>query len=237
VEALKCFDQNLIKSAYNHSFKLSEVYVNGSLRAQVPRESVYDTELTRILCIWLRTSGWSFTGQLHIITDDRRHKYSDIVIQSPDDKPIVFELVATGEPSFLEAHIKKTPEYMTLSSAVEGWVVHFTCEDSFIPTWQTDAELSGGVNVIHISYTEDFTNLKLYIRSKNRRESMIYLFSHFYGCSYLRIHNCCKCSVILQTVLKPTDIHCSMQRHIVSITVGLNPLTLSDAILRYTTCA
>jgi hypothetical protein len=101
-----------------------------------------------------------------MITDDRRH---DIVIQPPDDKPIVFELVATREPSFLEAHIKKTPEYMTLSSAVEGWVVHFTCEDSFTPTWQTDAELSGGVNVIHISHTEDFRNLKLYVRSKNRK--------------------------------------------------------------------
>ena len=169
MEALKCFDKNLIKSAYDHSFKSSKVYVNGSLRAQVPRESVYDTEMLRILCNWLRTSGWSVTGQLHMNTDDQRHQYSDIVIQSPDDKPIFFELVATSDPSFLKAHIEKTPEHMTLSSAVEGWVVHFTCEDSFIPTWQTDAELSGGVNVIHISHTEDFTNLKLYIRSKNRK--------------------------------------------------------------------
>jgi hypothetical protein len=56
VEALKCFDKNLIKSAYDHSFKFSKVYVNGSLRAQVPRESVYNTELMRILCNWLRTS-------------------------------------------------------------------------------------------------------------------------------------------------------------------------------------
>jgi len=69
-EALKCFDKDLIKSAYDLSYKLSKVYVKGSLRMQVPRESVYDTELMRILCNWLLPSGWSVIGQLHMTTDD-----------------------------------------------------------------------------------------------------------------------------------------------------------------------
>jgi len=108
-------------------------------------------------------------GYWTIAHDDRRYRYSDIVIQQPDHKPIILGLVATGEPGFLRYHIEKTPEYMALASADEGWVIHFTCEDSLIPTWQTDAELRGGVNVIHVSHAEDFTNLKLYIRSKNKK--------------------------------------------------------------------
>jgi hypothetical protein len=101
--------------------------------------------------------GWSVIG----------HEYPDIVIQQPDhNNPIILVLVATGEPGFLRDHIT---EYMALASADEGWVIHFTCEDSFIPTWQTDAQLAMGVNVVHILHAEDFTNLKLYIRSKNKK--------------------------------------------------------------------
>ena len=104
-----------------------------------------------------------------MMTDRGRRKHFDIVIQQPDHNPIVFKLLATCEPSFLNAHIEKTPEYMSLLSADEGWVIHFTCEDSFTPTWQSDAALNGGVNVVHISHTEDFTDMKLYIRSKDRK--------------------------------------------------------------------
>ncbi len=57
---------------------------------------------------------------------------------------------------------------MTLVSAVEGWVIHFICADQFmIPTWQTDAELSHGINVIHVSHKEDFTNVTLHVYSSD----------------------------------------------------------------------
>jgi hypothetical protein len=55
----------------------------------------------------------------------KRHKYSNIVIKK-DNPMIVFELSATGAPSFVELHIQKTPEYKALLSASEAWVVHST---------------------------------------------------------------------------------------------------------------
>ena len=70
-ESLECFDKDLIRSAFSHSYKSSTVPVNGHRKTAVPRESVYDTELMRILTNWLSISesGWSVT-----ITDDERHK-------------------------------------------------------------------------------------------------------------------------------------------------------------------
>lgn len=157
-ESLKCFDKDLIQSAYSHSYKSSKVPVDGHRKTAVPRESVYDTELMRILTNWLRISGWSVTGQ-HTITVDGRHKYSDIVLRKRDNEPIVLELLATGEESFIKDHIDKTPTYMNTLSAVEGWVIHFTCEDNFIPVWQTSAQRQRGVNVVHVIHGKDFKNV------------------------------------------------------------------------------
>jgi len=164
-QSLKCFDKELIRLAFSCSYKLSKVWVNGSPRTRVPRASVYDTELMRILCNWLLGAGWSITGQWHMTTNDGKHKYSDIVMQRKNHAPVVLGLLATGDAKFVKEHIKKTPEYMALVSAVEGWVIHFTCEDSFTPTWQTSAELVCGVNIIHVSHKEDFTNIKFHIYS------------------------------------------------------------------------
>jgi len=113
-ESLKCFDKDLIQSAYFHSYKYSMVPVNGHRKTAVPRESVYDTELMRILTNWLRISGWSVTDQQHTIIDNGRHKYSDIVLQKHDDEPIVLELLATEEGSLIKDHIDKTPTYMNV---------------------------------------------------------------------------------------------------------------------------
>jgi len=168
-ECLKCFDKDLIRSAYNRSFKLSTVSVDGSKGAQVPRESVYNTELMRILCNWLTTSGgWSVTGQWHTRTANGGHKYSDVVLQDGSNKRVVFELVATADSKSIKAHIDKTPEYMKRLSTTEGWVIHFTCEDRFAPTWQSAAQLrDDGVNVIHVTHKEDFTKITLHVYSKD----------------------------------------------------------------------
>ena len=166
-EVLKCFDKDLIQSAYSCSFKTSMVPVNGSYHSQVPRESIYDTELMRILCNWLRRGGWSVTGRWHLKTPDGKHKYSDAVLQKGEHSPIVLEFVATADAKTIRAHIEKTPGYMGLLSADEGWVIHFTCEDGFTPTWQTPDELSRGVNVIHVSHREAFKKITLHIYSKD----------------------------------------------------------------------
>ena len=166
-EALKCFDKDLIQSAYSFSFKPSKVPVNGSRHTQVPRESIYVTELKRILCHWLSRGRWSVIGQWHSKTPDGKHKFSDAVLHKDGNTPIVLEFVATADAKVMRAHVEKTPGYMDLHSADEGWVIHFTCEDGFTPTWQTRDELRRGVNVIHVSHREDFRNVTLHIYSKD----------------------------------------------------------------------
>ena len=161
-ECLKHFNKELIQNARWRSSKVSRVPVNGSSSARVPRESVYDTELMRILCNWLKPYGWSITGQWHSKTSEGQHKYSDIIIGKPHDGTrIVLELLATGDKKTVQDHITKTPKYMSLVSAQEGWVIHFTCEDSYTPIWQS-AQLTD-VNVMHLVHDVDFTQMVMHI--------------------------------------------------------------------------
>jgi hypothetical protein len=80
------------------------------------------------------------TGQWHLRNPSEKHKFSAIILKQ-DDSTIVLELVATGNRAFIQSHIEKTSEYMSLLSADEAWVVHFTCEDdlyhsgNLILTW------------------------------------------------------------------------------------------------------
>ena len=45
---------------------------------------------------------------------------------------------------------------MALLSVDEAWVVHFTCEQEYQPIWQSDLELSRGINVIHFAHDLEF---------------------------------------------------------------------------------
>ena len=92
------------------------VPIHGSSGIHVPRESVYDTELMRILYNWLKTCGWSVIGQRHTQTANGKHRYSDIVLEK-DGIRIVLELLATGDAAFMKS--KKNTEYVALHSAVE----------------------------------------------------------------------------------------------------------------------
>ncbi|KAF8812558.1 hypothetical protein BYT27DRAFT_7087461, partial [Phlegmacium glaucopus] len=152
IKSLEFFDKDLICLARFRSYKTP-------MGKPVPRESIYDTELMRILSNWLQQYGWMVTGQWHLQTDLNKHKFSDIVIKK-NDWTVVLELLATGTPSSIKSHIQKTAEYKELLSANEAWVIHFTCEDNYEPTWQSDAELLSGINVIHFAHsTTDFTNV------------------------------------------------------------------------------
>ena len=160
VESLKFFDKSLILAASSCSHKRPKVKTNSSHGRHVPRESVYDTELMRILANWLRTCEWSVHGQWHLKDDSKRYKYSDIVLKN-DIQPwqtILLELLATGEPSSVESHIQKTLEHARLLSANEAWVVHFTREEDYNPIWPSEA-LSKIVNVVHFAHDPGFTSV------------------------------------------------------------------------------
>ena len=51
--AVKSFDKDIIRLACFGSFKTAKVRVNSKQNQHVPRESVYDPELCRILRNWL----------------------------------------------------------------------------------------------------------------------------------------------------------------------------------------
>ena len=168
-QSFKCFDKQLIRLAADRSFKVSNVKVGGFSKARVPRESVYDTELMRILTNWLRThQNWTVTGQWHLKTPHQKHKYTDIVLQESDNPPTVLELLATGDQNFVNSHIEKTPEYMTLLKADVAWVIHFTREDNYVPVWQSNTVLDKGVNVVHFYHNSDFTEVTMMARWKDQ---------------------------------------------------------------------
>ena len=155
IEAVKFFDDELMRTSPSRSYKSSTVIVNGDTGIRVPRESVYDTELMRILVNWLVfRHGYQVTGQWHLRTDQNRDKYSDIVIVG-DDYTIVLELLATRDKNFVKDHIQKSPEYKELLLANEAWVVHFTCEDDYQPIWPAD-EMKKGLNMIHFCHDLEF---------------------------------------------------------------------------------
>jgi hypothetical protein len=166
IESLKFFDKALILNASSCSYKKPKVKIHGSHGGHVPRESVYDTELMRILANWLRKYGWSVDVQWHSENHLKRHMYSDIVFKK-DSLTIVLVLLATGEPSFVESHIRKTPEYAALLSANEAWVVHFTRQEDYHPIWQSDMELSKSINVVHFAHDPGFTKVVMSARWKD----------------------------------------------------------------------
>jgi hypothetical protein len=164
IESLKYFDKDLIRLAASRSHKKSSVKIPGSPDGHVPRESVYDTELMRILSNWLQVqNGWTVTGQWHLKNDLKEHRYPDIVIKKPEHRTVVLELLATGDRHSVQSHIEKTPEYMALLSADEAWVVHFTRQDPYTPVWEP-ARLGSGVNVVHFAHDLAFTKVLMSAR-------------------------------------------------------------------------
>ncbi|ORZ08252.1 hypothetical protein BCR41DRAFT_359554 [Lobosporangium transversale] len=157
--ALRFFDKDLILQAEDRSYKSSgrTVKVMGDYNASVPRESVYDTELMRVLTNWLnKTKKYEIIGY-------------DIVIKKAGKPTVVIELLATGNQTSIKDHISKTLTYKRLLPAEEAWVVHFTCEDDYFkhPYWQTDAELDQGVNLVHFWHDRSFNTVRMSARWKD----------------------------------------------------------------------
>ena len=124
MEALKFFDKNVVQLGFERSYKYSnDQRVNGLSFQQVPRESVYDQELHRILMNWLtQNNQYIVIGQWH--TEDYtiefgqkgRHKFLDIVIDK-NGRKVVLEILATGQKKYIIDHVKKTPLYKKRISA------------------------------------------------------------------------------------------------------------------------
>ena len=140
------FDKETIKSC--NSFKLARVLVNNANNREVPRESVYDAELYRIMSNWL--GRFTVTGQWHLKYHASRHinnKYVDIVIARSDHSTIAFELLASATKKELKEHYEWTLIYDKKLLVNETWMVHFTYEENAfsVPCWPTNAQLQKGL--------------------------------------------------------------------------------------------
>jgi hypothetical protein len=162
--AVKSFDKDIISLACFRSFKTAKVWVNGKRNQHVPRESVYDAELCRILRNWLNDAKFKVTGQWHLISNgNKKHSYSDIVIDTPFGERIVLELLATADTNDLDEHFQRAPNYARLLSADETWIVHITCEDRYVerPHWPSNSQLKMNLNVAHFYHDHLFTRINL----------------------------------------------------------------------------
>ena len=167
-KAVALFDRQLMADASLTSFKSSgPITVRGRKKRRVPRQSVYDTELMRILSSWLTPFGWKVTGQWHSLNDSNQHKFTDITLTFDDateKTTVVLELLATGTNNDILSHIKKVPEYAELQSATEAWTIHFTCEDDFTPV-----EVQGA-NVLHFVHDLEWKAVVVHGHWKERTE-------------------------------------------------------------------
>ncbi|PKB99271.1 hypothetical protein RhiirA5_462251 [Rhizophagus irregularis] len=177
-EAIRCFDKNIISNAYNRSFKTALVPVDSCRNVAVPRESVYDNELNRILTNWIaKECDFQVTGQWHLIdhagNDQKdKHYYSDIVIVTPK-QTVVLELLATPTKNELEEHSKRVLNYAEKLSANEIWIVNFTCEDDALkkPYWPSNSN----INIVHFSHDKTFNNIRMSARSLSTSDTVDFI--------------------------------------------------------------
>jgi hypothetical protein len=163
--SIQFFDEGIIYKAFDRSFKTAYVYVKGQKNMLVPKESVYDTELIRILVNWIaKQAGFQVTGQWHLIEYHAdKHTYSNIVIKTPK-QTIVLELLATATKKELDEHFVKVLDYAEKLSANEMWIVHFTCEDYTTPYWPSNRKFDK-INVVHFFHDQMFKNVQMNVRS------------------------------------------------------------------------
>jgi hypothetical protein len=166
LEALKqivvIFDKEIIRSL--SSYKTACVAVNSLENVTVPRESVYDAELYRIMTNWF--SEFIVTGQWHLkyrANGHVNHKYIDIVISRPGHPTIALELLATATKKELNEHYERALTYTEKLSADETWVVHFTCCEASIcyPCWPTAQLLVKGLRVVIFWHDLGFTKIRM----------------------------------------------------------------------------
>ncbi|GES98462.1 P-loop containing nucleoside triphosphate hydrolase protein [Rhizophagus clarus] len=147
---------------------MAKVRVNNAKSQPVPRESVYDSELYRVLWNWLSGYKFRITSQWHLIHSNggkNKHSYSDIVIRSPYGQIFVLELLATATEGELNEHYNRVLNYARLLVADESWIVHFTCEDDYNkkPLWPSDDLLKRNLLVAHFCHDIHFKRVDMIV--------------------------------------------------------------------------
>ncbi|CAG8595198.1 5617_t:CDS:2, partial [Diversispora eburnea] len=169
------FDPKTITLGSFRSYKSSNhLLVDSKQNGKVPRESMYDAEMYRILTNWLaKVHGYEVTGQWHLkgICEDGgyHHFYCDLTIKKSDDpSPVaVLELLATSSLSKLDEHFERVFDYSDQFKPSEVWVIHFSREDDVVkdPYWPCIRLQERRLNVIHFWYNKNFTNVRMSTRS------------------------------------------------------------------------
>jgi len=90
-KAVTLFDRQHMADASQTSFKSSgTLTVHGRKKCQVPRESVYDTELMRVLSNWLTLFGWKVTSQWHSLNGLNQHNITLTFVDAAKKNTVVF---------------------------------------------------------------------------------------------------------------------------------------------------
>ncbi|KAF0484103.1 P-loop containing nucleoside triphosphate hydrolase protein [Gigaspora margarita] len=143
--AVRAFDQKTVALGSTRSYKCSNhLQVDSKCNENVPRESVYDAEMYRILHNWLaKVHMFKITSQWHLEEigndGDWHHLYCDLTIKKPDNpySEVILELQATGSIPTLIKHFNRAITYADQLRSREIWIVHFSRKDSVVsdPYW------------------------------------------------------------------------------------------------------
>ncbi|GBC05840.1 hypothetical protein RclHR1_06470003 [Rhizophagus clarus] len=125
----------------------------------------------RILVNWLKlTHHINIVSQWHLNhigkDGDPHHLYCDFAIKfNSSTFPIaILELVVTASSADLERHYIRIFEYASQLCPDEIWVIHFSCEDNFVPYWPRKRLQKRGLNVIHFWHDKKFKNITMFTR-------------------------------------------------------------------------
>lgn len=177
-KALKFFDRSLIEKASERAYKtVTEVKVDSVTYQNVPRESVYNQEMMRILINWLAYQHYyNISGQWHFedinipLKEVERYKYLDIVIEK-NKRKILLKVIAIETRRCIIKHLEKTSDYKNRISAEEAWVIHFTCQDEYLVNntyWLSDnILLYENIYIIYIWHNKSFKKVQMSARWKD----------------------------------------------------------------------
>ena len=152
IESIKFFDKDLIRLAFDRAYKTSNVPVGGRSPRAVPRASVYDTELMRVLSSWLsRLYNWTVTGQGISNRTREIHSLSRSIIFIAEDT----------RDTWISFH--RTKNGSSTSHA----------KTNYQPIRQSDAELEKGVNVVQFAHDVGFTQVLVWARWRDHTGSTV----------------------------------------------------------------
>jgi hypothetical protein len=155
----------LISIIFSGQMLGSETLFSSSTKygGRVPRESVYDTELTRILSNWLQQQyGRTVTSQWDLQDHPKKYKYFTIVLKKEGYPTTVLELFGNRRSKLWQvAHSEDNRLHdPSLGERSMGHSFHWRSGPFGNPTWSWR-------NVVHFAPDLDFTNVLMSARWKD----------------------------------------------------------------------